>query len=154
MDDSDILKVWYLQDTLCNGAPVIGDRFGIASPNVIHTVGKGTCLPDFYKDIQVAKREGVLAGRESEWLVTTDMIMWGRDCGGAEVYVVAVAAFEVSSDDVDRALYCAELFGKVYPGRDARAALWYVKADEGCRNAAESKGVELVRTWIKWLEEG
>ena len=154
IDDSLILKVWYLQDTLHSGAPIIGHRFGIPSPKVIRAAGRdGICLPDFYEDIFDAKREGILSGRESEWLITTDLIMSGRDCSGAEIYIVAIASFALTSADIDRTLYCADLFRKIYPERDVRMALWYVNADDGCRNAAESAGIELVRTQIKWLDD-
>ena len=154
MDDSDILKVWYLQWTLQSAAPIIGDRFGIESPNVIHTVVTGTCLPSFKDDIFDAKREGILSACESQEIITTDMIMSGRDLGGADIYVVAIASFKLSSAAIDRTLSCVDLLRRMYPGRDVRAALWYVKADDDCREAAADAGVELVRTQIKWLEEG
>ena len=153
IDDSLILKVWYLQRTLHSGAPIIGARFDIASPKVIIAVGTGTYLPEFNDDVFDAKREGILAGCESEWLITTDMIMSGRDCSGAEIYIVAIASFALNTAAIDRTLYCAELFRKVYPERDMRMALWYVNADDDCRNAAESAGIELVRTQIKWLDD-
>ena len=154
IDDSLILKVWYLQDTLHSGAPIIGHRFDIPSPKVIRAAGRdGICRPDFYEDIFDSKQEGILSGRESEWLITTDLIMSGRDCSGAEIYIVAIASFALTSADIDRTLYCADLFRKVYPERDVRTALWYVNADDDCRNAAESAGIELVRTQIKWLDD-
>ena len=153
IDDSLILKVWYLQNTLHGGAPIIGHRFGIPSPKVIIAVGTGTYLPEFNDDVLDAKREGVLSGCEGEWLITTDLIMSGRDCSGAEIYVVAIASFALDTADIDRTLYCADLFRKVYPERDVRTALWYVNADDDCRNAAESAGIELVRTRIKWLDD-
>ncbi len=156
IDDSAVLKFWYLRDTLhYSGAPMIGMRLGIRRPKIIRAASRdGVCLPEFYEGVLDAEDAGILSDCEGDRLIATDLIMSGVDLGGAEVYVVAEVAFALSAVVIDRALYCAELFGKVYPGRDVRSVLWYVKADEGCRNAAKSKGVELVRTEIKWLEEG
>lgn len=154
IDESLILKVWYLQWTLHSGAPIIGMRFGIPNPKVIIAAGRdGICLPDFYEDILDAEEEGILSGCEGEWLITTDMIMSGNDRMGAEIYIVVVASFALDTADIDRTLCCADLLRRVYPGIDARTALWYVNADDDCRNAAESAGIELVRTQIKWLDD-
>ena len=154
IDDSLMLNVWYLQWTLHSGAPIICHRFGIPSPKVIRAAGRdGVCRPDFYEDVLDAEQEGILSGCEGEWLITTDLIMSGSNRGGAEIYVVAIASFALNAADIDRTLYCADLFRKVYSERDVRTALWYVNAADDCRNAAESAGIELVRTQIKWLDD-
>ena len=149
IDDSDILKVWYLQRTLHSGAPMIGKRFGIRSPNVIQAVGTGTCLPEFYEGVLDAEDAGILSDCEAGTLIATDMIMSGRDCSGMEIYVVAEVAFALSAAAIDRTLRCADLLRRMYPDSDVRSALWYVNGDDDCRNAAEAAGVELVRTQMK-----
>ena len=148
IDDSDILKVWYLQDTLLHsGAPIIGMRFGIRRPKVIQAAGRaGGCLPEFYEGVLDAEDAGILSDCEAERLIATDMIMSGKDRSGVEVYVVAEVAFALSAAVMDRALCCAELFRRVYAGRDVRSALWYVNGDDDCRKAAEVEGIVLVQT--------
>ena len=148
MDDSDILKVWYLQYTLLySGAPIIGMRLGIRRPKVIQAAGRaGGCLPEFYEGVLDAEDAGILSDCEGDRLIATDLIMSGRDCGGAEIYVVAEVAVALSTAVIDRTLCCAELFRRMYPERDVRSALWYVDADDGCREAAEAEDVMLVQT--------
>ena len=149
-DDIGALKGWQLQERLHrNGAQQIGDRFDIPNPKVIRAAGTGVSLPDFNGDARRAKKEGVLSDREYDRLMNTDMIMSGRDSDGADIYVVAEASFALTSADIDKVLYSADLFRRIYPERDVRTALWYVNVDYVRRNAAESAGIELVRTQIK-----
>ena len=149
-DDIGALKGWQLQERLHrNGAQQIGDRFDIPNPKVIRAAGTGVSLPDFNGDVRRAKKEGVLSDREYDRLMNTDMIMSGRDSDGADIYVVAEASFALTSADIDKVLYSADLFRRIYPERDVRTALWYVNVDYVRRNAAESAGIELVRTQVK-----
>ncbi len=150
-DDIGALKGWQLQERLHrSGLQQIGDRFGIPDPKVIRAVGDGFRLPDFNRDVRRANEEGVLSDREYQRLINTDMIMSGRrESDGADVYVVAEASFALTSADIEKVLYSADLFKKVYPERDVRTALWYVNVDDIRRNAAETEGVELVRTQVK-----
>ena len=149
-DDIGALKGWQLQERLHrNGAQQIGDRFDMPNPKVIRAAGTGVSLPYFNGDVRRAKKEGVLSDREYERLMNTDMIMSGRDGDGADIYVVAEASFALTSADIDKVLYSADLFRRIYPERDVRTALWYVNVDYVRRNAAESAGIELVRTQIK-----
>lgn len=149
-DDVGMLKGWQLQALLHgNGASQIGDRFDIPNPKVIRAVGTGFSLPDFNEDVFRAKKEGVLSDREYDRLKNTDMIMSGRDDDGADIYIVAEASFALTSADIDKVLYSADLFKRLYPERDVRTALWYVNVDDVRRNAAEAEGIELVRTQIK-----
>ena len=150
-DDIGALKGWQLQERLHrSGLQQIGDRFDIPDPKIIRAVGDGFRLPDFNRDVRRANKEGVLSDREYQRLINTDMIMSGRrDGDGAEIYVVAEASFALTSADIEKVLYSADLFKKVYPERDVRAALWYVNVDDVRRNAAETEGIELVRTQVK-----
>ena len=148
INESLMLKFWYLRDTLhYSGAPMIGMRFGIRRPKIIRAASRGgVCLPEFYEGVLDAEDAGILSGCEGDRLIATDLIMSGIDLGGAEIYVVAEVAFALSTAVIDRALCCAELFRRVYPGRDVRSALWYVNGDDGCRKAAELEGIVLVQT--------
>ena len=150
-DDIGMLKGWQLQERLHrSGLQQIGDRFGIPDPKIIRAVGDGFRLPDFNRDVRRANKEGVLSDREYQRLINTDMIMSGRrESDGADIYVVAEASFALTSADIEKVLYSADLFKKVYPERDVRTALWYVNVDDIRRNAAETEGVELVRTQVK-----
>ena len=145
------LKGWQLQERLHrSGLQQIGDRFGIPDPKIIRAVGDGFRLPDFNRDVRRANKEGVLSDREYQRLINTDMIMSGRrESDGADIYVVAEASFALTSADIEKVLYSADLFKKVYPERDVRTALWYVNVDDIRRNAAETEGIELVRTQVK-----
>ena len=148
IDDSDILKFWYLRDTLhYSGAPMIGMRLGIRRPKIIRAASRdGVCLPEFYEGVLDAEDAGILSDCEGDRLIAADLIMSGIDLGGAEIYVVAEVAFALSAAVIDRTLCCAELFGRVYPERDVRSAVWYVNGDDDCRDAAEAEGIMLVQT--------
>ena len=149
-NDVGALKGWQLQALLHgNGASQIGSRFGIRNPKVIRAAGTGVNLQSFNDDIFDAMEEGILSDREYDRLINTDMIMSGRDRGGADIYVVAEASYALTSADIDKVLYSADLFKKVYPESDVRTALWYVNVDDARRNAAEAEGIMLVRTQIK-----
>lgn len=150
-DDVGALKGWQLQARLHGGgAQIIGERFGMPNPKVIRAVGSaGVSLPDFNEEVFKAKKEGFLSDREYERLMNTDMIMSGRDDDGADIYVVAEASSALTSADIDKVLYSADLFKRLYPERDVRTALWYVNVDDARRNAAEAEGIVLVRTQLK-----
>lgn len=149
-NDVGALKGWQLQALLHgNGASQIGSRFGIRNPKVIRAAGTGVNLQSFNDDIFDAMEEGILSDREYDRLINTDMIMSGRDRGGADIYVVAEASYALTSADIDKVLYSADLFKKVYPESDVRTALWYVNVDDARRNAAEAEGIMLVRTQMK-----
>ena len=149
-NDVGALKGWQLQALLHgNGASQIGSRFGIRNPKVIRAAGTGVNLQSFNDDIFDAMEEGILSDREYDRLINTDMIMSGRDRGGADIYVVAEASYALTSADIDKVLYSADLFRRIYPERDVRTALWYVNVDDTRRNAAEDEGIMLVRTQMK-----
>lgn len=149
-NDVGALKGWQLQALLHgNGASQIGSRFGIRNPKVIRAAGTGVNLQSFNDDIFDAMEEGILSDREYDRLINTDMIMSGRDRGGADIYVVAEASYALTSADIDKVLYSADLFRRLYPERDVRTALWYVNVDDARRKAAESEGIMLVRTQMK-----
>lgn len=149
-NDVGALKGWQLQALLHgNGASQIGSRFGIRNPKVIRAAGTGVNLQSFNDDIFDAMEEGILSDREYDRLINTDMIMSGRDRGGADIYVVAEASYALTSADIDKVLYSADLFRRIYPERDVRTALWYVNVDDARRNAAEAEGIMLVRTQMK-----
>lgn len=149
-NDVGALKGWQLQALLHgNGTSQIGSRFGIRNPKVIRAACTGVNLQSFNDDIFDAMEEGILSDREYDRLINTDMIMSGRDRGGADIYVVAEASYALTSADIDKVLYSADLFRRIYPERDVRTALWYVNVDDARRNAAESEGIMLVRTQMK-----
>ena len=150
-DDLGTLKGWHLQARLhSGGAQIIGELFGMPNPKIIRAVGgTGVSLPDFNETVFKAKRDGFLSDREYERLMNTDMIMSGRDIDGADIYVVVEASYALTSADIDKVLYSADLFKKVYPERDVRTALWYINVDDVRRKAAEAEGIALVKTQIK-----
>ena len=149
-NDVGALKGWQLQALLHgNGASQIGSRFGIRNPKVIRAAGTGVNLQSFNDDIFDAMEEGILSDREYDRLINTDMIMSGRDRGGADIYVVAEASYALTSADIDKVLYSADLFRRIYPESDVRTALWYVNVDDARRSAAEAEGIMLVRTQMK-----
>lgn len=59
---------------------------------------------------------------------------------------MAVSSFALTSADINKVLYCADLLRRVYPESDVRTALWYVNADDTYHEEAQSEGITLVRT--------